>query len=160
MANNNRPQESPAGREISITRIINAPRELVWKAWTDPNHLAQWWGPHEFTNPVCDLDVRPGGTIRIHMRGPDGTVHPMTGVFREVIEPERLVFVSTVPDETGKAIFEVLHTVTLAGEGGRTTLTLSARVIHWTPEADRYLGGMEAGWTQSLERLEAHVAGY
>jgi len=80
--------------ELVPTRVFDAPRELVWKVWTDPKHVARWWGPHGFTNPVCELDVRPGGAIRIHMRGPDGTVYPMTGVYLEVVEPERIVFTS------------------------------------------------------------------
>ena len=63
----------PATRDVSITRIIDAPRELVFRMWTDPAHMARWWGPHDFTNPVCELDVRVGGAIRIHMRGPNGT---------------------------------------------------------------------------------------
>src|SRR5882762_715575 len=69
---------------------------ITTNAWTDPKQVAEWWGPHRFTNPVCDLDVRPGGAIRIHMRGPDGTVYPMTGVYQEVVEPERLVFTSAL----------------------------------------------------------------
>ena len=78
--------------ELALTRVFDAPRELVWKVWTDPKHVARWWGPRGFTNPVCELAVRPGGAIRIHMRGPDGTVHPMTGVYLEVVEPQRIVF--------------------------------------------------------------------
>src|SRR3974377_2327336 len=81
-----------AEREITITRVFNAPRALVFKAWTDAAELAQWWGPKGFTNPVCELDVRVGGVIRIHMRSPDGSVYPMKGEFREIVPPERLVF--------------------------------------------------------------------
>ena len=72
--------------------MFDAPRELVFKAWTDPKQVAQWWGPHGFSNPVCELGLRPGADIRIHMRGPDGTVYPMTGVYHEIVKPERLVF--------------------------------------------------------------------
>src|ERR1700730_7092158 len=88
------PARESAERELKITRVFDAPREMVFKAWTDPKLLAQWWGPKGFTNPVCELDVRPGGAIRVHMRGPDGTVYPMTGVYQEVVEPERIVFTS------------------------------------------------------------------
>ncbi len=148
-----------AGRELVLTRVFDAPRELVFKAWTDPKHVAQWWGPHGFTNPVCELDVRPGGAIRIHMRGPDGTVYPMTGVYQEIVEPTRLVFTSAALDEEGNPLFEVLHTVTFAEQGSKTTLTVKARVVKSTAEAAPYLDGMEAGWTQSLERLETHLRG-
>jgi uncharacterized protein YndB with AHSA1/START domain len=74
---------APADQDVVFTRGFKAPRRRVFKAWTDPEHVAQLWGPHGFTNPVCELDVRPDGAIRIHMRGPDGTVYPMTGAWRE-----------------------------------------------------------------------------
>ena len=145
-------------RELVLTRIFDAPRELVFKAWTDPKQVAQWWGPHGFTNPVCDLDVRPGGAIRIHMRGPDGTVYPMTGVYQEVVEPERLVFTSAALDADGNPMFEVLTTVTFAEQGGKTKQIMRARVVKSTAEAAPYIKGMEAGWTQSLERLAKSLA--
>jgi uncharacterized protein YndB with AHSA1/START domain len=145
-------------QELVLTRLFDAPRELVFKAWTDPKRVAQWWGPHGFTNPVCELDPRPGGAIRIHMRGPDGTVHPMTGVFREVVRPERLVFTSAALDSNGKPMFEVLTAVTFAEESGKTKQILRARVIKTTPQAAPYTAGMEQGWTQSLERLTTYVA--
>ncbi|HMD55276.1 MAG TPA: SRPBCC domain-containing protein, partial [Phycisphaerae bacterium] len=78
-------------RDFVITRVLSAPRELVFKAWTDPRHMAQWWGPHHFTNSVCEMDVRPGGAYRIVMRSPDGIEYPINGVFREIAAPERLV---------------------------------------------------------------------
>jgi len=115
-------------------------------------------GPHGFTNPVCDLDVRPGGAIRIHMRGPDGTVYPMTGVYNEVVEPERLAFTSAALDADGNPMFEVLTTVTFAEQGGKTKQIMRARVIKSTAEAAPYIKGMEAGWTQSLERLAKSLA--
>ena len=138
--------------------MFDAPRELVFKAWTDPERLKRWWGPKNFTNPVCEIDLRPGGAIRIHMRGPDGTVYPMTGVFQEIVEPERLVFTSAALDQEGNPPFEVLNTVTFAEQGGKATQTLQARVVKRTAKAAPYLAGMEAGWTQTLERLEAYVA--
>ena len=145
-------------QEFVFTRVYEAPRRLVFQAWTDPKQVAQWWGPHGFTNPVCELDMRPGGAIRIDMRGPDGTVYPMTGVYREVVEPERLAFTSAALDGGGRPLFEVLNTVTFAEHGGRTTQTSTARVVKTSAGAAQYLEGMEAGWTQTLERLEAHLA--
>jgi uncharacterized protein YndB with AHSA1/START domain len=142
-------------KELVLKRVFNAPRERVWKAWTDPRRLAQWWGPAGFTNPVCEADVRPGGAIRIDMRGPDGTVYPMTGVYREVVAPERLVFTASALDEEGRPLFEVLNTVTFAKQGGKTLLTVRAQVVNKTAGADAYLEGMEAGWSQSLVRLDA-----
>jgi len=144
--------------ELVLTCLFNAPRELVFKVWTDPKHVAQWWGPRGFTNPVCELDLRPGGAILIHMRSPDGIVYPMTGVFQEVVPPERLVFTSAALDSDGNPMFEVLTTVTFAEEGGKTKQILRARVIKKTAQAAPYLAGMEQGWTQSLERLGAYVS--
>lgn len=141
-------------RDLTFTRVFDAPRKLVFKAWTDPTHLAQWWGPHGFTNPVCELDVRPGGAIRVEMCGPDGRVYPMTGVYQEIVEPERLVFTSAALDEAGNPLFEVLNSIDFADRGGKTIVTLQARVIKSTAGATRYLQGMEEGWSQSLERLD------
>jgi uncharacterized protein YndB with AHSA1/START domain len=145
-------------KELVLTRVFDAPRELVFKVWTDAKHLARWWGPHRFTNPFCDLDLRPGGAILIHMRGPDGVVYPMTGVYQDVVPPERLVFTSAALDLDGNPMFEVLTTVTFAEESGKTKQILRARVIKKTAQAAPYLAGMEAGWTQTLERLAAYVS--
>lgn len=139
--------------DLVMTRVFDAPRDLVFKAWTETKHVAQWWGPKSFTNPVCEMDVRPGGAIRIHMRAPDGVVYPMTGVFQEIVVPERLVFVGSALDDKGNSMFEVLNTVTFADQRGKTALTLQLCVIKATAAAPQYLKGMEMGWTQSLDRL-------
>ena len=101
------------------------------------------------------MDVREGGAIRIHMRAPDGVVYPMTGVFQEIVVPERLVFVGSALDDKGNSMFDVLNTVTFAEQRGKTALTLQLRVIKATAAAPQYLKGMEMGWTQSLDRLGA-----
>lgn len=149
----NSPTAEPLERVVLITRIIDAPRSLVFKAWTDPEHMAKWWGPKDFTNPVCELDVRPGGAIRIVMRAPDGAEHPMTGTFHEIVENERLVFAAVAVDPEGKPLLEAFTTVTFAEHGGMTKLTVHASAVGLAAIAGRMLGGMEAGWTQSLERL-------
>ena len=143
--------------DLVMTRVFDAPRELVFKAWTETKQVTQWWGPKGFTNPVCELDVRAGGAIRIHMRAPNGVVYPMTGVFEEIVEPERLVFVSSALDEKGNSMFDVLNTVLFAEQADKTKLTLQARVIRATALAPQYLKGMEAGWIQTLDRLGAHL---
>lgn len=148
-----------SGREFIFTRLLEAPRALVFKAWTDPQHMAQWWGPGGFTNPVCELDVRPGGAIRIDMRAPDGMTFPMKGTFEEVVEPERLVFTSTaMEDDAGEPQLVAHNTVTFTEESGRTRLVIKAVITRVTPEAMAALAGMEAGWTQSLDKLERHLA--
>jgi uncharacterized protein YndB with AHSA1/START domain len=146
-----------AEREITITRTFDAPRALVFKAWTDPKHLAQWWGPKGFTNPVCEFDARAGGALRIHMRGPDGNVYPMKGVIQELVAPERLVFTNIAVDAAGNHLLEGLTTVTFAEEGGKTTMTLHTRAVAVAEKAVAYLQGMEMGWTQSIDRLETLV---
>lgn len=152
-------QQTESGREFVFTRVLEAPRALVFKAWTDPRHMAQWWGPGGFTNPVCELDVRPGGAIRIDMRSPDGMTFPMKGTFEEVVEPERLVFTSTaLENEAGEPGLVAHNTMTFTEEGGGTRLVIRAVVTHVTPEAMAALEGMEAGWTQSLDKLAQHLA--
>jgi uncharacterized protein YndB with AHSA1/START domain len=141
------------GKEFVITREFEAPRELVFKAWTDPWHLAQWWGPRGFTNPVCEWDARPGKAIHVVMRAPNGVDYPMGGEFREVTAPERLVFTSGALDKKGKLLFEFLHDVAFTERKGKTKLTIRSRIIKTTAEAGKYIGGFEAGMTQSLERL-------
>ena len=158
MSTTNDSTNKSSEQKLIITRVFDAPRSVVFKAWTDPKHVARWWGPHGFTNPLCELDVRPGGAILIHMCGPDGNVYPMTGVYEEVVEPERLVFTSAALNEKGNPLFEVHKTVTFAEQDGKTTLSLQARVVKQTAQAAPYLAGMEAGWTQSLERLMAYVS--
>jgi uncharacterized protein YndB with AHSA1/START domain len=143
----------PDIREVTLTRLVDAPRALVFQAWVDPQRLAKWWGPKGFTNPVCEVDARPGGALRIVMRAPDGAEYPMTGIFRELVAPERLVFISQAEDGQGRALLEALTTVTFAEERGRTRVTVEARATALVPEAIQMIAGMEAGWTQSLERL-------
>ena len=151
-----------ATREVTLTRIYDAPRSLVFKMWTDPVHMAQWWGPKLFTNPVCELDVRPGGKIWIVMRGPKGTDFdqdfPMSGTFHEVVEPERLVFTAIAEDKDGNPLLEAHTTVTFEDQGGKTKLTVQANAVGLAPIAPQMLAGMEAGWSQSLEKLADLVA--
>jgi uncharacterized protein YndB with AHSA1/START domain len=147
-----------AERELTITRVFDAPRELVFKAWTDAKHLAQWWGPKGFTNPVCEMDARVGGVLRIQMRGLDGTVYPMKGQIRELVAPERLVFTNIAVDASGRHLLEGLTTVTFADDGGKTKVTVQTKAVAVVEEAAAYLQGMEAGWTQSIDRLQAFLA--
>ena len=145
-------------RETVITRLVDAPRTLVWHAWIDPNQLKHWWGPADFTNPRCEIDVQPGGAIRIDMRGPDGTVYPMNGVYHDVAPPERLVFTSAALDGEGAPLFHLRHAVAFAEQDGRTRVTVSTKVVAlYSAIAADYLKGMEQGWTQSLERLDTFV---
>jgi len=144
-------------QEVVTTRVFDAPLELVFKAWTDPERLKRWWGPKGFTNPVCEVDVRPGGAIRIHMQAPDGNVYPMTGVFQEIVELERLVFTSSALDQNGEPLFEVMNTVTFAAEGGKTKLTVRASVTKAKGGAAQHLAGMQQGWSLSLDRLATEV---
>jgi uncharacterized protein YndB with AHSA1/START domain len=143
--------------EVSLTRRIAAPPELVFRAWTDPKHLAEWWGPKGFTNPLCEADARVGGAIRIHMRAPNGVVYPMTGRFVEIDRPHRLAFVTAAIDDRGEPMFEVLNTVIFTRVDGGTEISLVARVTRTTPAAPQFLAGMSQGWSQSLDRLSAFV---
>lgn len=148
------------GRTI-ISRVFDAPRELVFSAWTTSDHLQQWWGPQLFTNPVCEVDVRPGGSMRITMQAPDGSQHPLDGTFEEVTAPERLVFVSrALRDADGRPNLEVRTIATFApvGEASqRTSVTLELDVLTATDIASGALSGMQIGWNQSLDKLDAYL---
>lgn len=147
---------------ITMTRIFDAPRELVFAAWTEPEQLAQWWGPHGFTNPVCEVDLRPGGAWRIDMQGPDGTVYPNKGVYQEVVAPERLVF-SDVVDEGAGAWGDTpppssISTITFEEHDGKTRVTMVTRLQSIAARDAMVEMGAIAGWTESMERLDALLA--
>jgi uncharacterized protein YndB with AHSA1/START domain len=155
-------------RDVVITRILSAPREQVFRAWTDAKLLQQWWGPKDFTNPVCDLDVRPGGKYRVVMRSPEGVEYPVKGVYNEVVAPQRLVVTDnweehpeewkqTLREAQGDdiGIEEALSIVAFDDVGGdRTRLTIRQRFSSPAVRNAMLQQGMNEGWTQSLERLE------
>ena len=151
-------KNDPMTGELTLTRVFDAPRMLVFDAWTDAKHMAQWWGPHHFTNPVCEIEARAGGRINIHMRGADGTTHVTQGAFVEFVRPEKLVFVNNARDLNGTLLLEGMTTVRFADEGGKTRMTLHTRAKGHVPMAPMMLKGMEMGWSQSLERLAAVAA--
>jgi uncharacterized protein YndB with AHSA1/START domain len=150
-------------RELTITRIFDAPRELVFKAWTDPGLVAQWWGPEGVTNPVCNLDVQPGGAIEIVMLAGEqlgelkGSEWPMKGTFQEISPPEKIVYTSSAIMD-GKPIIESTNTVTFEEVDGKTKLTLTVIVTKATPEAEGPLSGMKIGWSQSIDKLAKLIA--
>lgn len=154
-----------------ISRTFDAPRELVWKAHTECAHLMHWWGPKGFKMRLCKLDLRPGGTFHYCLRGPDGSDMWGKFVYREIVAPERLVFISSFSDEHAGVVhhpmaptwpLETLSTLTFSEHDGKTTLT-----VHWTPhnateeqrktfEAGR--DSMRQGWTGTLDQLAAYLA--
>jgi len=149
-------------RELTLTRVLEAPRERVFKAWTDPKLLMQWWGPRGFSTPVAELDVQPGGALNIVMEDTEGMIekgsrYPMDGVFQEVVEPERLVYTSNAVMD-GKPVLETLTTVTFEDQEGRTKLTVHIVVTRLTPEGEGPLSGMEMGWSQMLDKLAEFFA--
>jgi uncharacterized protein YndB with AHSA1/START domain len=149
--------------EMRMSRVVMAPREFVWKAWTDPVHLAKWWGPRGFSSSHCEVDLRVGGKLRIDMQRPDGSVHPMLGQFLEIVPPERLVFSVMPLDDDGKPVFEGANTIQFHQQGPITRIDVRATVekIH-NPIAMRFLAGREQGWSESLYRLAEvldHMAG-
>jgi uncharacterized protein YndB with AHSA1/START domain len=149
----------PADRELVLTRLIDAPREKLYRAWTDPELLKQWFAPKPWTTPVVELDVRPGGSILFVMRGPDGQEMPNHGVYLEVVPNQRLVSTDafTRAWEPSTKPFMTLI-VTFEDEAGRTRYT--ARVRHWTVE-DREAHekmGFHEGWGLCADQLVALVA--
>jgi uncharacterized protein YndB with AHSA1/START domain len=153
-------------QELVIVRVFDAPRERVWKAWTDPELVKRWWGPQYFTAPIAKSDLRVGGAYLYCMRSPDGRDYWSTGVYREIVAPERIVATDCFADEHGNVVpatyyglssdfpAELLLTVTFEEQGGKTTLTLRhAGIPAGADEANT-----RAGWNGSLDKL-AQVVG-
>jgi uncharacterized protein YndB with AHSA1/START domain len=139
---------------LVIERVFDAPRELVFKAWTEPQHLVHWSCPHGFTLTHCEGDLEPGGRWRSCMRSPDGRDLWLGGVYREIVAPERLVFTHAWDDERGKPGHETLVTVTFAERGGKTAMTFRQAVFDSVAERDGHRGG----WTECFEKLAAHLS--
>jgi uncharacterized protein YndB with AHSA1/START domain len=138
-------------REVTITRVLDAPVDAAWRAWTDAEQLKQWFMPHGFSVPECTVDLRPGGALRMVILGPDGSKSTTDGEFLEVEPPTRCVFTSTAFD----GALAVRNTVTFEDRGGTTELTLHAEVTKASKELRAALAGMEEGWLQTLEKLDA-----
>jgi uncharacterized protein YndB with AHSA1/START domain len=141
-----------AQRELTITRVFDAPRSLVFKAWTQPAHLMRWWGPHGFTVLSCTMDLSLGGAWRLCMRSPAGIEDRQRGEFREIVEPERLVFTYAFEDASGKPGHETIVTVNFAEVGGKTRLTVHQAVFETVTVRDDHV----RGWGEALD----HLAGY
>ena len=152
----------PAHHEIVIARVLPAPRQRVFDAWTQPEHIMQWWGPHAFTGMQCEVDLRVGGHFRIDLRGPDGLDYPCEGVFHEIVVPERIVYTGIADDRHPCGSGIPPHSrVTVSFDEmapAETRLTIRARI------ASRELcdaivgGGFVPGWRDAFERLEAVLA--
>jgi uncharacterized protein YndB with AHSA1/START domain len=145
---------TPSDREILGTRVVDAPRELVWEAWTNPEHVPNWLlGPEGWTMPVCEIDLRPGGAWHFVWRRSDGTEMEMRGEYREVEPPERLVHT----ESWGGDWPETLNTLILSEEDGKTTMAQT--VLYPSKEArDAALAtGMKKGASISFERLDAYL---
>lgn len=145
----------PADRVLVITRIFDAPRSLVFKAWTESEHMARWFGPRGFTSTVLRNELRPGGAYRIYMRDPDGDDHWTQGVYREVIPPERLVMVGSWADAHGNPTRpETTLTLLFEEHGNKTKLTLHNAVFESVTARDLHQGG----WNSSLDCLAEYLA--
>src|SRR6185503_4359023 len=155
-------RNNDATRALVITRVFDAPRELVWKAWTDPEHVVRWWGPKNYTSPVCKIDFRVGGKYLFCMRSPEGKDYWSTGTYREIIPPEKIVVTDSFADSEGNVVpaseygmpgefpLELQVTVTFEDLGdGKTKMTLRHVGL---PEGQ--MGEMAAdGWNQSFDKL-------
>jgi uncharacterized protein YndB with AHSA1/START domain len=153
--------ESDVGEELTITRIFDAPRELVWRAWTEPELVMRWWGPKGFTSPVSKIDFRVGGKYVSCMRSPEGKEYWGTGVYREIVEPELIICTDSFADEEGNVVsashygmspefpLEMLLTVRFEEQDGKTKLTL--KHVGFPSRED--IDGARAGWNESLDKL-------
>ena len=151
-------------QEVFITRLFDAPRELVWQAWTDPEHFMLWWGPKDYTCPFCEMDLRVGGKYLNCMRGPDGKEYWSTGVIKELIPERKLVVTDNFSDEKGNIKpasdygvpgnwpKELLITVYLEEADGATKLKLRHQGI-----PDEAREDCIKGWNESLDKLEKNI---
>jgi uncharacterized protein YndB with AHSA1/START domain len=149
--------------DLSITRVFDASRERVWKAWTDPEMFRKWWGPQGFTSPVAKFDLKVGGKYLNCMRSPEDKDYWSTGVYREIMEPERLVMTDSFADKEGNVVpathyglsadspMEMQISVRLEEQAGKTKLTLNHSGTAGINEKDR--SDMEQGWNQSFDKL-------
>jgi uncharacterized protein YndB with AHSA1/START domain len=154
-------------RELVLIRTFDAPRKLVYKVWTDPKHIVNWWGPAVFTIPVCEIDLRPGGAYLYVMRSPDGMDFPVTGKFIEIVSNERIVYSYDAFEQKdmwetliGKSVSNVdfstlqsIATVTFEDDGDKTKLTLITRFVSNEVRDAMMQIQMAEGWTQSLEKF-------
>jgi uncharacterized protein YndB with AHSA1/START domain len=138
---------------VATTRFYPVARELVFECWTRAEHIAHWFAPKGFSLHSCEADARPGGIFKLCMRAPWGDEYWVRGSYREVVAPERLVIECRAHDESGVERLEEVIQVTLATRDGGTLLTLNALAGGSGREAERMLGGMEQGWSETLDRL-------
>jgi uncharacterized protein YndB with AHSA1/START domain len=141
-----------AGRELVITRVFDAPRPLVFKAWTERERVVRWYGPHGFSTTLFESDTRAGGAWRGRMRSPEGRELAQHGVVREVVEPQRFAFTFQWDDEPAP---EQLVTVILAERGGQTEMTFRQGPFQTTEARDSH----REGWNESFDRLDRYLAG-
>lgn len=145
----------PQDRVLVITRTFDAPRTLVFKAWTEPEHMAQWFGPRDFKVLSCTMDVRVGGNLRVHSRSPQGTEHYLTSVYREIVPPEKLVCTYAWCDSAWKPTRpETLLTLTFEEVESKTRMTLHQAVFESVTACDMH----RSGWSESLDRFAAYLA--
>ncbi len=149
-------------KELTIKRTFDAPRELVFKAWTDPQLIKQWWGPAYFTTPIAEVDGHQGGKLYIVMHGPKGTEFdldmPIRGTFTVFDPPKKLVFKNeALYDERGDPQLSQICTVTFNELGAKTELTLHLTLEKLNPAADAAWAGAETGWNQSLDKLTEYL---
>ena len=153
----------PDDRKLELERVLPAPRELVWKMFSDPYHLSRWWGPTGFTNPVVEMDFRVGGRWHHVMRGPDGRDYPADSQFIEIAKPERIVYRNRQLDD---AVFEgnpppsFLRVITFTDRGdGTTLLRLEAYFDTAVERAAVIRRGFAAGTLESWDKLATHLEG-
>jgi len=151
----------PENRTLIISRVFDAPRALVFAAFTKPEHLAQWWGPKGWTLPVCTVDFRPGGVWHYCMRGPNGEESWGRAVYREIVEPERIVSVDAFSDAEGNVVAgmpAMVITLTFEEHDGKTTLTNRAQFTTVADVEAALAMGMMQGLTETWDRLDAYLA--
>jgi len=158
---------APDKPEVVITRVFDAPRELVWKAWTECERFMQWWGPKGFTAPVCEIDLRIGGKSFSSMRSPEGKDFYSVGVYKEIVAPSRIVVTDSFADKDGNVVpatyygmsssfpLEMLVSVDFEDVNGKTKMTLRHSQTEGLSDKERT--DMQRGWIESFDKLEEYL---
>ena len=147
--------ENDADLSLTLTRILDAPRDAVFRAWVDPAHIARWIGPRSIKAEVDKMDARPGGAYRIVMHGPTGEAYTVRGIYRELAPPERLVFSWGWEDETSRPRHETVVTISFRAVGDKTEMTLR----HEWFESKEARNNHDHGWSGSFDKLAEVLAG-
>lgn len=150
-------QDRPHPKDLTLSRRVKAPRDMVFAAFTRAEHLVHWWAPKPFTTQNCKVDLRPGGEWTYTFHSPEGVTHDCRAVYEAVEAPQKLVILQAVPGPEGRPFFRIRQTITFQEKGNETGVVLEVKVLEANPGSDPFLGGMEQGTNMTLDNLLVYM---